>query len=255
MDAFAKLISALSSLAWPAIFVLLLVKFQEPLSKLINSATGRKFTIKVAGNELTMEEASEQQRKIINDMQDKIVEMENRFKVGTKMAFMKDTLLTTKAAAISGLEPGKSWPGKREEYEVELPPPAREMLSGTERILWVDNNPRNNSYLMESLEERGVRVDIALTTDEGIKKFKSQAYDFVISDMGRPEGDKAGIELARKIRAMNKDIPFFIHCGRWAAANWRKQALEAGVTEITASGATLLSLLISDKQGVSSRKG
>ena len=56
MESFAKLVSALSSLAWPAIFGILLYKFYQPLKSLIESARGRKFTIKVAGNELTMEE-------------------------------------------------------------------------------------------------------------------------------------------------------------------------------------------------------
>ena len=65
MESLAKLISALSALAWPAIFCYLLYKFHDPILTLIKSAQGRKFTIKVAGNELTMEEASEQQRKIV----------------------------------------------------------------------------------------------------------------------------------------------------------------------------------------------
>ena len=61
--------------------------------------------------------------------------------------------------------------------------------------------------------------------------------------MGRPEGAKAGIDLAKRIRELNPHVPFFIFCGSWAAPNLREEALAAGVTEITSSGTTLLSQL------------
>jgi CheY-like chemotaxis protein len=116
-------------------------------------------------------------------------------------------------------------------------------LSNSKRVLWVDDRPKNNSFYVATLEDKGIKVDIALSTEEGINKFKSLSYDFVISDMGRPEGEKAGIDLARKIRALNKDVPLFVFCGKWAAQNHREEALQAGINEITSSGTTLLSRL------------
>ncbi len=209
MEPLAKLLSALASLAWPAIFAVLMFKFFEPLKKLIESARGRKFTIKVAGNELTMEEASEIQRQIVSDIQSKLAELEKRLSTSTPLALvLKNTQ-------------GRS----------------------SKRILWVDDRPKNNSYLVASLEERGAKVDVALSTEEGIEKFKALPHDIVISDMGRPEGEKAGIDLAKRIRELNPRVPFFIFCGGWAARNLREEALAAGVSEITSSGTTLLSKL------------
>jgi CheY-like chemotaxis protein len=111
------------------------------------------------------------------------------------------------------------------------------------RLLWVDDNPRNNSLLAATLEERGLRVDIALSTDEGLAKFRRQPYDLVLSDMGRPEGEKAGIDLTRKIKSLSPGTPVFIYCGSWAARNWREEALQAGATEITASASSLFAAL------------
>ena len=209
MESFAHILSALASLAWPILFGVLLIRFSEPLARLIESAKGRKFTIKVAGNELTMEEVSEQQRIILSDMQQKLAELEKRLSHGV-----------TEPLYLASPSPGN---GKR--------------------ILWVDDRPKNNSLLVASLEEQGAKVDIALSTEEGIDRFKSAQYDFIISDMGRPEGEKAGIDLAMKIRVLNSTIPFFIFCGRWAARNLKDESLKAGVTEITSSGTTLLSVL------------
>ncbi len=209
MDSVAKLLSALSSLAWPAIFGVLIFKFYDPIKTLIESAKGRKFTVKVAGNELTMEEASEQQRQIVNDLQSKLAEIEKRLE----------------SENVVSLNP-----------EVVTPPRDK-------KILWVDDRPKNNSFLVASLQERGHAVDIALTTDEGFGMFKARTYDIVISDMGRPEDDHAGITLVKKIRELGSEVPFYIFCGVWAARNLRDEAIEHGVTDITSSGTTLLSRL------------
>ena len=209
MESFSKLIMALSSLAWPTIFGILLYKFHEPIKTLIDSVRGRKFTIKVAGNELTVEEASEQQRKIVNDVQSRLAEIEKQLESDQTISL--DT---------------ESSESQRSKH-----------------ILWVDDSPKNNSFLVASLRERGHVVDIALTTESGIKKFKEHSYDIVISDMGRPDDEKAGITFAREIKALNSNVPYFIFCGGWAAKNLREEALANGVTGITSSGTTLLSRL------------
>ena len=52
MDDAAKLISAIASLAWPLVLAVLLIKLFGPIRSLVESARARKFTLKVAGNEL-----------------------------------------------------------------------------------------------------------------------------------------------------------------------------------------------------------
>jgi CheY-like chemotaxis protein len=209
MDGLSKLLSALASLAWPLLFAAVLFQLRDPIRTLIDSARGRKFTIKVAGNELTMEEASEQQRVILSDLQNRIAELQ-----------------------------------KHVEPIVNVENVVHDASVGTPKIvLWVDDRPRNNSYLVAAMVERGLRVDIALSTDEALTEFSDILYDFVISDMGRPEGEKAGIDLVRKLRARNPKIPIFIFCGSWAAQKLRAEALQAGATEITSSSTTLMTLL------------
>ena len=209
MDNLAKLITALASLVWPVVLGVLLFKLHGPIRTLLESALKRKFTIKVAGNELTMEEASEQQRAIVSDLQTKLAELEKRLNQGPNT----------------------------------LAPPLAAPAASGKRILWVDDNPKNNSYMVATLEERGVRVDTALSTDAAMAQFKKLSYDIVVSDMGRPESDKAGIDLTRKIKVVSPATPVYIFCGAWAARNFREEALAAGATEISSSGTTLLSAL------------
>ena len=146
----------------------------------------------MAGNELTLEEASEQQRVILSDLQNKLAE-----------------------------------PEKHVEPDLNVDNIVRNEVPGATRktILWVDDNPKNNSYLVAALEERGLRVDIALSTDEALAKFNKIQYDLVITDMRRPDSDKAGIDLVRRIKARGPITPIFIYCGAWAARNLRDEAL------------------------------
>lgn len=206
MESLASLLGAIASLVWPLICVFAIIFFAKQIRQVLES---RKFTIKVAGNELTVGEASEQQRIIINDIQQKIAELEKR-------------LVQPSAKAII---------------------PERGEANLSNRVLWVDDRPKNNSYFMSYLEERGITVETALSTVEGIEKLRSRTYDVIISDMGRPEGEKAGIDLVKAVRTLNKDISVYIFCGAWAARNLRNEALQAGITDITSSGTTLLSQL------------
>ena len=211
MDNLAQLLAALASLAWPVLLAVLLYQLHRPLRALLESALKRKFSVKVGGYELTMEEASEQQRKIVSDLQNKLAELEKR--------------LTTGTASLTP-QPQQATP-----------------RTSSKRILWVDDNPKNNSYFLATLEERGVRVDTALSTDAGIAQFKQLPYDIVVSDMGRPESEKAGIELTRALKLISPATPVYIFCGAWTARNLRAEALAAGAREITSSGSTLLSAL------------
>ena len=209
MEELAKLLTAIAYLAWPGIAAFALFKLYGPISDFVRSAARRKFTIKVGGYELTVDEASEQQRLIIADLQERLVELEKRF-------------AAKRADSSAG--------------DIQTP-----NFKG--QFLWVDDNPKNNSYLVAGLEERGARVDIALSTEEAMAKLDRRNYDAVISDMARPEGDQAGLDLTRKIKAHYPKIPVFIYCGAWAAQNLRNEALNAGATDITTSGTTLLTAL------------
>jgi CheY-like chemotaxis protein len=248
MEQLAKLISAISSLVWPAIFIVLIFKFSEPIKKLIDSARGRKFTIKVAGNELTMEEASEQTRVMLSDLQTKIAELEKHIvkKIDNSEQVLKPPLIKSDNYVYPPSVTASS-PAQLPETGIAEPSAdynSRPMFSlkemTTRRILWVDNNPKNNSFVIASLETRGDKIDVALTTQEGLEKFKAYHYDLVITDMARPDSEKAGILLTKQLKAIKPSIPVYIFCSYWTAKYMRNEALSEGVDEITSSATSLM---------------
>lgn len=215
MADFSKLLEGLAAVAWPAIIVLLILLFRPAISALIESAKSRKFTLKLGGQELSMEEANEQQRTLIADLQTQVLEIRKRIEV---------------PASPLPLEPSRS----------VAPTSAR-------FVLWVDDQPKNNSFFVQQLTDKGISVDLALSTSEGLRLFGKKAYGAVISDMGRTEDGKykptAGIELLRQIREDSKIVPFVIFCTSRGVAEHRQEVMSLGATGITSSGTEMSGIL------------
>lgn len=112
------------------------------------------------------------------------------------------------------------------------------------RILWVDDQPKNNSYLIAYLDSLGVKVINAVSSDEAMSKLLSMGIDCVVTDMHHPDSAKgpepAGIALVRNIRGKNSQIPIYIFTSRQSAQDYAQAARDAGVTEILDSPTQLL---------------
>lgn len=218
----AEILNAIASILWPVIVIIvifvLVVKFKPAISAIIESAKSRKFTLKVGGQELTMEEASEQQRTVIADIQSQLLELKNKTQDNTKF--------TSPSTSIKIRSSGKK-----------------------PSILWVDDNPKNNSYYVQQLSDMGFTVDLAMSTSEGIKRFKQGEYELVISDMGREENrsfiDTAGFVLLKEIHTIDPNIPFIIFTTFKIAKMYTSSAREQGATLITSSWLDVFGVLAS----------
>ena len=81
------------------------------------------------------------------------------------------------------------------------------------RALWVDDRPDNNVLERRALEAIGLRFTLAESTDEAVDLLRTEAFDVIISDMGRREGPEEGYALLEKVRSMGRRTPFFIYAG------------------------------------------
>lgn len=79
------------------------------------------------------------------------------------------------------------------------------------RILWVDDNPSNNLYECRSLDALGIDITTAERTEEALDQLQRQNFDLIISDMGRDEDSRAGYELLQKMREAGDLTPFVIY--------------------------------------------
>lgn len=214
MELFKTSLDGLASLAWPIVIVIFVLCFRREIISVLNSLKTRGFSVKVGENELTTEEASAQQSFIIKDILNQIGHIEKRLEVYLE-----------------------SYGKERREKE------SNETDIKVRSILWVDNKPRNNSYLIAYLSDLGIRIDTSVSTSEAIQKFQSSNYDRIITNMIRPESERAGIELTKQIRDTDRDIPIIIYCGTKSANVWRQEARNIGANEITDSPSKLLHVL------------
>ena len=83
-------------------------------------------------------------------------------------------------------------------------------------VLWVDDHPEYNEYMVDDLRARGVIVDQVSSTKEAMRRARSRVYSAIISDMGRDEDgarhEAAGLELLRTYREQDEVTLFVLYC-------------------------------------------
>lgn len=114
-------------------------------------------------------------------------------------------------------------------------------------LLWVDDRPDNNRYERTALEAMGIQVELALGTDEAVKKFDHQSFDLVISDMDRPGDPRAAYTLLDILRQKSITTPFIIYAGSRLPAHVQ-EARERGALGCTNSPQELI-VLVADALG------
>ncbi len=116
------------------------------------------------------------------------------------------------------------------------------------RVLWVDDNPKNNTFLVQRLLDDGVRVDLAVSTRDGMARLTADDYDLVLTDMGRDEAgiskSTAGLELLQEARAKGFKGPILFFTRGSTARRFADDVIEMGGNGITSSVTELRGLIV-----------
>ncbi len=174
-------------------------------------------TAKFGGENLTLQEVSEQLLKKVNDVENQVLNPQPPIKGALTVGTTEETSVTSGKPKVK-------------------------------TILWVDDHPKNNSLDIENLEKKGIDVVLSFTTEDALKKLNSsKTFDRIISDMSRRVNgkyeDKAGIDLLKTVRSQGKDTPFLIYCTENSVLRNKQEAIEAGATIITSSSTELMKAL------------
>jgi CheY-like chemotaxis protein len=204
-------------LAWPLIAILVIWRFGPSIARLFDSALTRGFTLKVGGQELTMGEVTEQHRTLIADLQAQVVALREAVE-----------------------RAGVSLPSATAADEQAEPPAGRS-------VLWVDDEPKNNSYFVEQLRRQGVEVDIELGNAGALRRLGRRTYTAIVSDMGRREDGRfqptAGLSLLEEVRQIAPNTPFILFTSARMAIQHAEDARTLGAAAITSSATDLTGLL------------
>jgi CheY-like chemotaxis protein len=213
----AEILDALRGYFWLVLGAAVVWRLFPVIRKRIES---EDFTVEVAGQKVSFSSASRQLASQLDDLRSQVIALTERVQDSG------DNGADEPAAARAS------------------PPPPR--LS---RILWVDDRPENNAFLIQSLRDRDADVVEVASTDEALEELRPNphVFDVVISDMGRKErgGDRplAGVDLVRRMRDEKLIVPVVIYASPNAIARGGEQALEVGAAAATSSPTELLTML------------
>lgn len=127
------------------------------------------------------------------------------------------------------------------ELSTYLNPETRDELTDAS-LLWVDDSPENNLTERETFASLGIDIDLSKSTTDAIEKIEENDYDVIISDMGRPEGDRAGYDLLQKKQDLNDTTPFIIYSFP-VKDEHRQEARERGAFGSTGSSRELYQMV------------
>lgn len=217
LDEASELLRAIGALLWPLIIVVLVVLLFPQLKEIL----GREITIQRGSNKVTFSKAADQFASEIADLRAHVSRMLAEGAPGATIA---------EPVALA---------------DEQRPPPA-----GPRRILWVDDHPENNAFLIDSLREgpdRAVVVEAPSTKDALAKLADDPAFDLVITDLARKEDgterQDAGIALIEALRGRGIRIPVIAFPSAQAAQTLGPAALAVGAVAVTASPTELRALI------------
>jgi CheY-like chemotaxis protein len=237
------LLPGIATLLWPIIVLLVLFLFRPAVEAIIESAKSRKFTLKIGGQELSMEEANEAQQKIITDLQTQVAEIQKQLHPAAPQP-----------KSFQGAERSLDAPAPSPGPAAASAPMTAAVRGAIKTLLWVDDHPENNKYYFGQLSEMGIEVDAARSTADALARIANKKYDCILSDMGRQENglfnSSAGLDLLRAVRARDTSIPLIFFTSQKAIAESGQEAMRLGATALKSSQTRLLGLLNVGAAGV-----
>jgi PAS domain S-box-containing protein len=142
--------------------------------------------------------------------------------------------------ALKGLIAVESEPGKGTTFRLffprleEAPAPAEEAAQavpgGTERVLFVDDEPNIAQLMQELLTSLGYRATVFTSSPEALQAFRADpgAFDLVITDQLMPQLN--GSELAREVTRLRPGLPVIL-CTGFSRTLSQEEAEAVGITE------------------------
>ncbi|HEY6709704.1 MAG TPA: response regulator [Actinomycetota bacterium] len=220
----ARIIEAIGSLLWPLLVAVLLIRviphIPGVVADLRKAMRTRAFTVKVGGVELSVEDATEQLRRQVADLQ----------------THMATELAERGEPAPSGSPAAPGAPAGP--------------VGGQDRatILWVDDTPDDNALELAKLRDDGLEVLLARSTAEAMDVLSlRRGIRAIITDLGRSEDGEfrshAGLALLRQLHEAEQDQPVLVYTSTRRVDLDRQDALDAGATAVTASPTELFAAL------------
>lgn len=109
----------------------------------------------------------------------------------------------------------------------------RKAVKEITRILWVDDNPQNNKNVILDFQERGIIVDLAITTEQAMELYEKKSYTALITDTVRGSRYDAGYQLCCLLSSNNNRTPILLYSTEDTIEKYGDKFSHLGVSFIT----------------------
>lgn len=228
-----RILDSLAGFAWPAVAVAFLVVFRRHFVALI-----QRDDVELAVGDL------------------KVSAKRAAFNAAEQLVNLQERIAALEVAQAKAGVPVPEAP-----YAADAPPPAPDVpgdsspgpaKTARRSVLWVDDIPENNAFIVAKLSDEGYAIDLAGSTEEGLRAFQSRGHDMVITDMLRIEKGRsnrnAGRDLIRGLRELDATVPILVFAGRRTVAS-RGELVREGATEVTDSVVDIFKFLANPTRG------
>jgi CheY-like chemotaxis protein len=228
----ARIIEAIGSLLWPLLAAVVLIRVVPHVPGVVadlrRAMRTRAFTVKIGGVELSVEEAAEQLRRQVTDLQTHLAAQ-----------LAEESELAPADRAGPPPSPGAGPAGAQA--------PAR-LDQGRPTVLWVDDDPDANTLEVAKLRDDGFEVLLARSTAEAMDVLSlRRGIRAIVTDLGRAEDGEfrshAGLALLRQLHEAEQDQPVLVYTSAARVELDRQDALDAGAAVVTASPIELFAAL------------
>ncbi len=237
------LLSGIAALLWPALLVVVLLILRRQIRGIADSVGRRGGSVKLAGFEVTIAEATEQQQKLIADLQVQLGYVQNRLddarRAGTAAATGATIPPGCDAAraddtpdAIPGLGAGFDAAG----LLARRRPAAQELL-------WVDGHAAGSAAFQATLQDYGFTIVNVDSLEAALSYVAAHSAALIVTRMSLHGEPGAGVILVEKARQVDALVTVAILAPGAAIARRGAEALAAGAAFVTASPAELIRFL------------
>lgn len=98
------------------------------------------------------------------------------------------------------------------------------MITGTARILVVDDQEEMRDLLCEMLAEEGYRAEAVTGGEDALRVLAAEHYDLLLTDLNMPRMD--GLALLRQVREERPSLPVVVITGYGSRATERRVLME-----------------------------
>ncbi|MBV8971101.1 MAG: hypothetical protein JO290_02290 [Sphingomonadaceae bacterium] len=246
--AVGTLLGGIAAVAWPLLAIVLVLTLRRQIRNIADSVGRRGGSVKLAGFEVTIAEATEQQQKLIADLQLQLGHVQDRLdRSGTATTAgdaPPDAL--PDAAAVSPLDTSADTAGAIPGLGSGFDPTAligRRLPVAGRELLWVDGHPAASAAFLAALQDWGFRLVTVETIEAALTFVAAHPAALIVSRMSLHGEPGAGVALVEQVLRADPLATIAILAPAAAIARRGAEALAAGAAFVTASPAELIRFL------------